>query len=71
MYQIEIIEHPSGTVRKITDVTPGRPLSGFVQKAVADCERCLTDAYVPHYNCMYAGKAIGHSEGHCTANACY
>ena len=35
------------------------------------CERCLTDAYVPHYNCIYGGKAVGHSAAHCTANACY
>lgn len=37
----------------------------------ADCERCKTDAYVPHFNCLYNGKAIGHKEAHCTANACY
>lgn len=35
------------------------------------CERCTTDAYVPHYNCIYNGKAPGHTLGHCTANACY
>jgi hypothetical protein len=35
------------------------------------CERCQTDEYVPHYSCMYQGKAIGHSASHCTANACY
>lgn len=35
------------------------------------CPRCKTDKYVPHYNCMYHGKAVGHSEAHCTANACY
>lgn len=71
MYKIEIVNHPAGTVRIVTDTTPGREGQRFVQKADANCERCLTDAYVPHYNCLYAGKAIGHSEGHCTANACY
>jgi len=35
------------------------------------CERCTYDEYVPHFNCMYHGKAIGHSTAHCTANACY
>lgn len=35
------------------------------------CERCTTDAYVPHYNCIYGGKRMGHSASHCTADACY
>lgn len=35
------------------------------------CERCTTDEYVPHYNCLYGGKAVGHSASHCTANGCY
>jgi hypothetical protein len=35
------------------------------------CVRCTTDAYVPHYNCIYQGRAIGHSPSHCTADACY
>jgi hypothetical protein len=35
------------------------------------CERCKIDPYVPHYNCMYSGRAIGHSNAHCTADACY
>lgn len=35
------------------------------------CERCTHDEYVPHYNCIYQGKAVGHSEAHCTAHACY
>lgn len=41
------------------------------QQADENCKRCTTDAYVPHYNCMYEGKAMGHSRAHCTANACY
>ena len=65
--KIQVIDHPAGAVRLIT-LDSGQVLR---QKASATCERCLTDAYVPHYNCLYAGKAIGHSEGHCTANACY
>jgi hypothetical protein len=36
-----------------------------------DCSRCKVDAYVPHYNCIYKGKAAGHSAAHCTADACY
>ena len=40
-------------------------------KTDPDCPRCKTDPYVPHYNCMYHGKAMGHSAAHCTAHACY
>lgn len=65
--KINVVNHPAGTVRLIT-LDSGQVLR---QKADANCARCLTDAYVPHYNCLYAGKAMGHSEGHCTANACY
>ena len=36
-----------------------------------NCDRCKTDPYVPHFNCLYHGKAIGHSAAHCTANGCY
>lgn len=35
------------------------------------CERCKVDPYVPHYSCLYNGNAVGHSEAHCTASACY
>jgi hypothetical protein len=35
------------------------------------CERCKVDEYVPHYNCIYKGQAMGHSAGHCTADSCY
>lgn len=37
------------------------------------CARCANnDGHdVPHFNCLYAGKRIGHSTAHCTANACY
>jgi hypothetical protein len=35
------------------------------------CKRCTTDEYVPHYNCIYGGKAAGHSAAHCTADSCY
>jgi hypothetical protein len=35
------------------------------------CDRCTYDEYVPHYNCMYHGNAMGHSAAHCTADACY
>jgi len=67
--KIKVVQHPAGTVRIIThDSEPSRR---WIQKAVPDCERCKTDGYIPHFNCMYDGKAIGHSESHCTANACY
>ena len=35
------------------------------------CERCTWDAYVPHYNCIYGGRSVGHKDAHCTADACY
>jgi hypothetical protein len=65
--KITVVNHPAGTVRVIETDSGQR----IAQKADANCARCLTDAYVPHYNCLYSGKAMGHSEGHCTANACY
>ena len=43
----------------------------ILYKTCEGCERCTTDAYVPHYNCIYGGRAIGHSASHCTADACY
>ena len=30
------------------------------------CERCTTDAYVPHYNCR-----CGANKAHCTSDYCY
>ena len=39
-----------------------------------ECERCIQqgeDIYVPHFNCLYNGNAIGHGATHCTADACY
>lgn len=36
-----------------------------------NCKRCETDKHVPHDNCIYGGKAIGHNESHCTADSCY
>lgn len=68
MYEITVVNHPAGAVRVIENVAGGERIQ---QRAVVGCDRCLTDAYVPHYTCMYAGNAMGHSEGHCTANACY
>jgi hypothetical protein len=68
MYKINAVNHPAGTIRIITDTVSGDRIR---QRAVAGCERCTTDVYVPHFTCMYAGKAMGHSESHCTANACY
>ena len=64
--KIKVVQHPAGTVRVI-ETDYGR----IVQRADENCARCDTDAYVPHFSCMYDGKAIGHSESHCTANACY
>lgn len=68
MYKINVVNHPAGTVRIIEDLISTEVIR---QRAVVGCERCKTDAYVPHFTCMYAGKALDHSEGHCTASACY
>ena len=43
----------------------------ILYKTCEGCERCKVDAYVPHYNCLYQGRAIGHSMAHCTASGCY
>ena len=43
----------------------------FTRQGVEDCKRCQDKYDVPHFNCMYKGKAIGHSDSHCTASACY
>lgn len=43
----------------------------ILYKVDPSCERCKVDPYVPHYNCIYQGRAVGHSNSHCTANACY
>ena len=45
--------------------------SRVIEVLCADgCDRC-PDIHVPHFNCLYGGKAVGHSAAHCTANACY
>jgi hypothetical protein len=43
----------------------------FTRKGVEGCNRCLDKHDVGHFNCMYDGKAMGHSDSHCTASACY
>lgn len=54
------------TIESVEEYTP------VIRYATAEgCERCTYDEYVPHYNCMYHGTAMGHSEAHCTASACY
>lgn len=58
--------------KAINETTPA--IEGTVTvnyKTDPTCPRCKTDKYVPHYNCMYHGNAVGHSKAHCTANACY
>lgn len=49
---------------------PQRPTQPRL-RVVSDCARCQTDPYVPHDNCLYGGRAMGHSRTHCTADACY
>jgi len=43
-----------------------------------ECEICQTALakgempFISHDNCLYKGRlVVGHSSGHCTANACY
>jgi hypothetical protein len=36
-----------------------------------NCKQCEGNTNVPHDNCLYKGKAIGHSASHCTADSCY
>lgn len=44
----------------------------YVQVVFPDCERCTWDDHIPHTNCLYYGTwHMGHSDSHCTANACY
>lgn len=37
------------------------------------CATCKagSNAGPVHGNCLYGGRKIGHSRGHCSANACY
>ena len=35
-------------------------------KVDPNCERCITDIYVPHYNCT-----CGANRAHCTSDYCY
>lgn len=62
----EYLAYASFTLESATPVvvTPMYP-------TVEGCARCAADAYVPHYNCLYHGNAIGHSAAHCTADSCY
>jgi len=48
----------------------GRKVHSWLIK-VKGCERCASDAYVPHFSCLYHGQRIGHKAEHCTADACY
>lgn len=57
---------PMYTITSVVEYTPN-----IRYRTEEGCERCTTDEYVPHFNCMYKGNAVGHSPSHCTANACY
>lgn len=64
--EVEAIKAEGHTV---VECEPYTPVIRY--RTCEGCERCTTDAYVPHYNCIYQGKAMGHSAAHCTADACY
>ena len=44
----------------------GSPLPEVYPANPSDCERCKTDAYVPHNNCR-----CGANRHHCTSDYCY
>jgi hypothetical protein len=41
-------------------------MTKILYKTCEGCERCTTDPYVPHYNCI-----CGKRKPHCTADSCY
>ena len=53
----------------IVSLVPYTPVIRY--QTVEGCVRCTTDEYVPHFNCMYHGQAMGHNAAHCTADSCY
>lgn len=69
MTEDTLAEWRKDSAMRIDSVTPYK--ANILYRTSDDCVRCKTDAHVPHYNCIYNGKAIGHSEAHCTADACY
>jgi hypothetical protein len=62
----EIQANPKHVIVSLEEYTPV-----IRYRTCEGCERCKTDEYVPHYNCIYQGRAMGHSLAHCTADACY
>lgn len=57
--------------RASLDSMKGNEMTKILYKTDPGCKRCTTDPYVPHFNCVYGGRAVGHSGAHCTADACY
>ena len=57
------------SMMRIESVVPSHV--SITYRTAPGCARCTTDAYVPHYNCIYNGEAPGHTLRHCTADACY
>ena len=62
-------EYRSFKMFRLDSLEPYSPK--IIYKTCEGCSRCEVDEYVPHYNCIYKGNAVGHSAAHCTADACY
>ncbi len=69
MTEVALAEWRKDAMVRIDNVIPH--MVSISYRTADGCERCTTDAYVPHYNCIYGGKRMGHSASHCTADACY
>ena len=69
MTEVALSEWRKDSAMRIDSVTPCEV--SVTYRTADGCVRCTTDAYVPHYNCIYGGNRMGHSPSHCTADACY
>jgi hypothetical protein len=67
------------TIKVQKVATPYLVVSGWspaepVQEAEVVKPECCTSGKglaVPHDNCLYGGRKMGHSPSHCTADACF
>lgn len=41
-----------------------------VKAIEAECPSCIVFSAVPHFNCSYGGRKMGHSYAHCSADIC-
>lgn len=69
MTEVSLSEWRKDPMMRIDSVVPSEV--AITYRTAQGCERCTTDAYVSHYNCVHGGRARGHSASHCTADSCY